>query len=79
VWKAEDQIKILSRKHEKKYELYRLSEICFLDGKLTTMDQPPESAAAKKERTGGLGTFAGVFTPSILTILALFSFCAWGM
>ena len=42
------------------------------------MDQPPESATGKKKSTGSLGTFAGVFTPSILTILGIILFLRLG-
>jgi len=42
------------------------------------MDQPSESAAGKKRGTGNLGTFAGVFTPSILTILGIILFLRLG-
>ncbi|MEN8245445.1 MAG: amino acid permease [Thermodesulfobacteriota bacterium] len=42
------------------------------------MDQPPKSAAGKKRSTGNLGTFAGVFTPSILTILGIILFLRLG-
>jgi len=53
-----------------------------------------EAHASKKPTEGSLGTFAGVFTPSVLTILgiilflrlgyvgpswALSCFCAWAM
>ena len=42
------------------------------------MDQPPESAAGKKRSTVSLGTFSGVFTPSILTILGIILFLRLG-
>ena len=42
------------------------------------MDQSSESAAGKKRGTGNLGTFAGVFTPSILTILGIILFLRLG-
>ena len=42
------------------------------------MDLPSESAEGKKRRTGNLGTFAGVFTPSVLTILGIILFLRLG-
>ena len=35
-------------------------------------------ASIKKQQTGTLGTFAGVFTPSILTILGIILFLRLG-
>ncbi len=45
---------------------------------MAAVDTEPKTAAGRVDTRGGFGTFAGVFTPSILTILGIILFLRLG-